>query len=145
MQTKVYFAIRHEGYESETVFGPFVKRRMAADFIEKEEDNNEYRPWWCDDWYIAEIEVAESWKNWKRVTSYSAKRYRPAYCGEQRRIRHEQWRKENPEKAKLEDERDRIFKEALQNPSSPFDLLSNLQFGQEITVKIPKNKGYNEG
>lgn len=140
---RVWFAIRG-GYESDAVFGPFAERAMACDFIEKEGWDNERFEWWEDDWYVAEAEIAEKWEDWGRLSQYSGKKYRPTYCKKMRREKHEQWRKENPERAKLEDEHWKIMREALASPPSPIDILDNLQFGQEIQVKIPKNIEDNE-
>ena len=136
---KVYFAIRHEGYESEIVFGPFAKRKVAADFIEKEEEHNEIAPWWTDDWAIDEVEIAEKWQDWNSLTYPGAKPYRPKYCTEQRRLRHEQWRKENPEKAAYQDQWMDNFMRFKKERMEPVDLLENLKFDQEIEVRLSKN------
>lgn len=49
---------------------------------------------------------------------------------------YEQWRRDNPEEAKLRDERTALFREAMATPVNLADTLSNLQFGQEIQVPI---------
>lgn len=101
---KLYFAINGSTYmdnDRYEVYGPFSKRRAAADFIEKDESVNEYGPWWGDDWYIGEYEVTDKWDKASHLCSSNSKIYRPAYCKEQRRIAHEKWREDNPKKANV--------------------------------------------
>lgn len=136
---KVWFAIKENEWESETVFGPFDKRRTAADFIEKDEDMNEYAPWWRDNWYIGEYEVTDKWDEASSLCPNNSKPYRPAYCKEQRKIEYEKRREEHPEQALIDDNWVARFRDAIANPPKPTDILDNLQFGQEIEVKIPKN------
>lgn len=136
---RVWFAIRTVGYEDDAVFGPFAGRRTARDFIEKDEDNNRPSPWWNDDWYIAEIEIAERWEDGHSLTHFRGKKYRSAYCETMRREEYKQWRKDNPERAAIEDECWKRMKEALINPPKPANIMDSLQFGQEIEVKITRD------
>lgn len=128
----VWFAIREEGWESEVVFGPFANRKVAADFIEKEEDNNEITPWWADDWFIYECEIAEKWDDWHCLHYYNAKPYRQAYCKEMRKQRDEQWRKDNPMQAQMWDKISEATRGMLGDTATIDDILEDLQFGQEI-------------
>lgn len=138
----IWFAIKTYGYEGDAVFGPFSKRRVATDFIEKGKENGGCVPWWSNDWYIAEIDVSDKWQDRNHITHHSGKPYRPAYCETMREERHRQWAKEHPDEAKYWEEMAKgaaaFFRE--EPIDKPKEIINNLKFGQRYDVKIRKEK-----
>lgn len=134
----VWFAI-NSYYDTDEVYGPFLKRRDAAECVEHSRDGSDHLEWWEDDWYIGEYEVGNYPDADTHIWAATAKPYRPAYCERMRKEARE-GRKANGETAIC----DELVYAKPYPVADASDLLNKLKFGQELQVKIEKPKDNND-